>query len=212
MSDQGKSDEGKGAGTNSTGRIPPVVHFAVEPLRHVQLVTDAGRAIGLWSYEVLALPRDSHGEWIAEYGGHGAVLEYFDQDFRQNCHRNVSTAIRIFNPTLACNCHGWIFANGKFGIGDADVPAILADNGYQPVDAPCDGDLAVYWTDDHPSHSGIVRISAKSELRLIESKWGPFGVYLHSPTVHPFRGGCCFYRTNRGSHANTIVATGELSQ
>src|SRR5262245_39424719 len=109
MSDQRETGDGEPPAANSPGQIPPLVHFAVEPLRHVRLITDAGRAIGLWRYEVLALPRGAHGDWIVDYGGHSAVLEYFDQDFRQNCNRDVSAAIRIYDPTTACNCHGWIF-------------------------------------------------------------------------------------------------------
>ncbi len=209
MTDQRKLREGQDEAMEAAGRIPPVVHFAVERLPDVRLITDSGRAIGLWRYEIVALPQGSHGDWISKYGGNSAVLEYFDQDFRKNCNRDVSSAIRVFNPTIDCNCHGWIFAGGRFGVGDEDVPAILQDNDYQPADNPGDGDLAVYWTNGHPSHSGIVRISAATGVQLIESKWGPFSVYLHLPAVHPFRGECCFYRTNRGGHANMVVASGE---
>jgi hypothetical protein len=35
---------------------------------------------------------------------------------------------------------------------------------------------------------------------LIESKWGPFGVYLHTVDMQPFRGSCKFFRSSRADH------------
>ena len=104
---------------------------------------------------------------------------------------------RVVEPRTECNCHGWIFASGQFGVYGSQVSAILEDNGYGVVQDPRDGDIAIYWQRGMPVHSGMVRISRSSPGRLIESKWGPFGVYLHQQEAHPFAGDCSYYRSAR---------------
>src|SRR5262249_13589574 len=42
------------------------------------------------------------------------------------------------------NCHGWVFAGGKFWVRGAAVPDILKDNGYFTVARPQPGDIAVF--------------------------------------------------------------------
>jgi hypothetical protein len=46
---------------------------------------------------------------------------------------------------------------------------------------------------------------------LDESKWGPFGVYLHGVDRQPFKGQCKFYRSERSGHQLTLRSTAEKS-
>src|SRR5207249_3272378 len=41
--------------------------------------------------------------------------------------------------TAECNCHGWIFARGRFWLMGKDVEQILVDNGYNTVTEPGPG-------------------------------------------------------------------------
>lgn len=97
------------------------------------------------------------------------------------------------------NCHGWVFAGGRFWVAGDEVDAILADNGYAPVSDPAAGDLAVYRGGrGEVVHTGVVRSSAG--CTLVESKWGPLGRYVHGPGDQPFGGSCGFYRSPRPGH------------
>jgi hypothetical protein len=108
--------------------------------------------------------------------------------------------IRLAGSSDACNCHGWTFTGGKYGIRNPDVGMILADNGYAIVQEPQDGDLAIYTNADQITHSGKVRLTRPGDSILVESKWGPFGVFLHAPDAQPFSGVCAFYRSARPGH------------
>jgi hypothetical protein len=99
------------------------------------------------------------------------------------------------------NCHGWLFAGGKFWIHGSAVPDILRDNGYQAVARPRLGDLAVF-TDagGRVTHSALVR-GRGTKGALLESKWGKLGRYIHTAEKHIYAGDTLtFYRTARGSH------------
>src|SRR5262249_51211334 len=101
-----------------------------------------------------------------------------------------------------CNCHGWVFAGGRFFIASDDVPDILKDNGYYEVAHPRAGDLALYrYGDGRVAHTGIV-YSAQGGHVEVQSKWGILGgVYRHASHVHPYQScQCAYYRTPRGGH------------
>jgi len=108
--------------------------------------------------------------------------------------------LRLTGPNADCNCHGWIFTGGQYGIRNSDVPMILADNGYLRVESPQEGDLAIYDNRGEYTHSGRVRLTRPEGGVLIESKWGPFGVFLHALDAQPFSGVCTFYRSPRSGH------------
>jgi hypothetical protein len=112
--------------------------------------------------------------------------------------------IRLYDASPVCNCHGWVFASGQFGLRDVDVPTILAEHNYVEVRNAEAGDLAVYFDAGRVTHTGLVRMVDVSGLILIESKWGPFGVYLHPPDRQPFDGICRYFRTSRADHRLTI--------
>lgn len=100
----------------------------------------------------------------------------------------------------AANCHGWVFAGGRFWVVGGDVERILADNAYRATTDPREGDLAVFRdTFGGVTHSGVVRAGAGGVR--IESKWGVMGRYVHTPVDHAFRyHGLTYYHSPRGGH------------
>jgi hypothetical protein len=131
-------------------------------------------------------------------------LEQSEQYFLQNTRQNPAHLVRLVEPSLHCNCYGWIFSGGRYGMYGWQVPLILRDNGYQPVTTPQESDVAVYVAQGDVVHAGIARIDRLTGSLLIESKWGPFGVFLHAPAAHPFGGVAAYYRSPRGGHANRL--------
>ena len=58
---------------------------------------------------------------------------------------------------LNCNCHGFSFGDGEFWIEPSQVDALLEGDGYQQVDTPEVGDVAIYRDSrGNPVHSAIV--------------------------------------------------------
>jgi hypothetical protein len=113
-------------------------------------------------------------------------------------------------PSDGCNCHGWVFTGGRYGVGGHDVDTILADNGYAVVTAPTAGDACVYRDDGgQVSHTAVVRAVCDDGTVLVEGKWGWMGVYLHPVQSSCYGQKFDFYRTSRGSH---MLAIGSESQ
>lgn len=113
--------------------------------------------------------------------------------------------IRVHEANPDCNCHGLVFADGKYAIGDEQVEWILADNGYEEITDPVPDDLVIYRDETGAIwHSGIVRFVLPPELVLVESKWGPLGVYLHPTVNSPYGSTFAYYRTDTGSHTLEI--------
>ncbi len=97
-------------------------------------------------------------------------------------------------PTDSYNCWGWTFTCGSAWMNDPiDVDNVLSDNGYAQItpahSAPAKpGDVIVYRDDrGEVLHTGIVREvdPATGQPTLVESKWGPWGRYLHPPETVP---------------------------
>src|SRR5262245_11393273 len=170
---------------------PQSVDLEDLPIRFTEALTDKGRAIGLFHFKI-----------------HSAAAEI--QQFIDT-HEDRSQIIRLQEPNSAANCHGWVFTGGAFGIRDPEIASILSDNDYVEVSDPREGDLAIYTSDHGITHSGLVRMADKHAPVLIESKWGPLGVYLHTIDKQPFPGACKFYRSSRSDHllamrpANSVV-------
>lgn len=100
-----------------------------------------------------------------------------------------------------CNCHGWIFAEGKYWIKPEDVEIILLDNGYQAVAEPLAGDLVIYRDPTgYIAHSGIVQKVARSNEVTVESRWGNLGRYFHAPDKQVFSKSFTYYRSARQGH------------
>lgn len=121
--------------------------------------------------------------------------------FMQASENQQRQVIRLADANPATNCHGWIFTGGEYGVRDSDVRAILDDNGYVAVEQPRDGDVAIYIRDGQIVHAGLARQPQPQGPILVESKWGPFGLYLHPPDKQPFSGVCQFFRSPRAGHA-----------
>jgi hypothetical protein len=114
--------------------------------------------------------------------------------------------IRLAEPNAGCNCHGWIYTGGRSAIQSRFVPDLLKDNGYQDVSDPRAGDLVIYRHEGSAvEHTGLVRMVDATGLVLVESKWGPLGVYLHPVDAQPYCKDHKFYRSRRAGHVVSIV-------
>ena len=114
--------------------------------------------------------------------------------------------IRVAGPAAACNCHGWVFTGGQLGVATEDVDMILADNGYQLVYDVREGDVIVYRDSvGHVRHTGLVRFVGVDGLILVESKWGPLGLYLHFPQDQPYGNLFAYYRSPRIGHVLRLL-------
>jgi hypothetical protein len=177
----------------------PFTVFTTAAMPGIESVTDAGRSIPLFRFEAVAILRA--GEQLAFHSDQARrdFLDGMEQTFLANTNQNPATLVKLVAPSLLSNCHGWLFTGGGFGILDPLVPTILEDNGYSVAEEARDGDLAVFRRGGEVKHSGLVRQDASGTI-LIESKWGPFGVYLHGPRSHPFAWDCTYYRSRRSGH------------
>jgi peptidoglycan/LPS O-acetylase OafA/YrhL len=145
-------------------------------------VTDLGREIELFHYDEVQTP-----EALEE-----SLLE---------AERFTHEVIRIEGPNATSNCHGWVFTRGVFCVSSEQVDTILADNGYLPVERAQAGDLVIYRDDSGlPLHTGVVRLVGDDGLVLLESKWGPLGVFLHTPETQPYGSQFGFWRSPRLGH------------
>jgi hypothetical protein len=101
------------------------------------------------------------------------------------------------------NCHGWVFAEGRFWVRGKAVDTILQDNAYQIVEQPRPGDVAVFRNPQgEVTHSGVVRMGEKDGRVLIESKWGRYGRFVHTAENHAYAAHkVTYYRSPRGNHA-----------
>jgi hypothetical protein len=151
--------------------------------RYPVAVTDLGREITLFQYDASKSP-ETLGDILVEQ-------EALSQK-----------VIRVAGPDAACNCHGWVFTSGRYGVASEDVDTILTDNGYQIVEEPREGDVVIYRDDlDRVRHTGFVRFVGTDGLVLVESKWGSLGIYLHAPTDQPYGRFFHFYHSSRPDHA-----------
>jgi hypothetical protein len=184
--------------------LPPA-SFLTEPDASCQGLTDTGRPIRLFHFGAYIFPDPV--EQLTFHPEHDGqlFLKMAEYNFLVNTRQDLARLNRLSPPNTACNCHGWVFTSGKFLVEEADVPTVLADNSYQPVPSPKKGDIAVYFNEGRAAHSGVVRFSTDSGTVIIESKWGPFGVFAHSPVAHPFSGQCRYYRSPRIGHALKTV-------
>lgn len=157
--------------------------ISLQEMWAVKAVTDRGRRIRL------AIP----GRAVAQQN----LLAV--ENAKIHAHSLERKAIARSEPDPSHNCHGWVFAGGRFWIAGDEVDEILADNQYILVSTPESGDLAIYRGDrGEVVHSGIVRSTAG--CTLIESKWGPMSRFIHGIEDQPFGGECEFYHTGRRGH------------
>jgi hypothetical protein len=116
-------------------------------------------------------------------------------------------------PSEVCNCHGWVYTGGRFAIQSRFIPTLLADNGYEEVLEPQADDLVIYRAESGSvEHTGLVRMVGDDGLVLVESKWGPLGVYLHPVESQPYGTGHKFYRSPRAGHLVTVVPNSSVPE
>jgi hypothetical protein len=150
-----------------------------------QAHTDAGGAVPLF------LPRP-------DYAGE------VDPRFERRYLRAQRLGLKLIQTGPAdprYNCHGWIFAAGRYWMRSDVVERVLADNRYGKVDRPATGDVAIFRNEQgEVTHSALVR-SIAGELVLLESKWGLLGRYVHTSNDHIYGWQpATYYRTPRGDH------------
>jgi hypothetical protein len=187
----------------------PSAYFVTEPELQSIALTDAERTIPLYHFQPYVYPND--GETLSfcpDTEGH-VFLALAEQTFLTNTRQDPGNLVRIADPSAHCNCHGWIFTAGKYVVQDADVLTILTDNGYEAIDDPREGDIAIFLSGRLALHSAFVLQRPTSSKTYLQSKWGPFGVFNHGIGEHPFRGQCVFYRSQRRGHALQIRPAAE---
>jgi hypothetical protein len=170
-------------------RPDPLAVFLDDPGPSVQTDPNAPRAVTDLGREVE----------LFHFGGEHAL------DAMENAlielERYTLEVIRIQEPNPASNCHGWVFTGGAFCVAGEQADVILADNGYQPVEQAKGGDLIVYRDSSGlPSHIGVVCFVDADGMVLVESKWGPLGVFLHTPEMQPYGRHFGFWRSPRLGH------------
>ncbi|HVX10706.1 MAG TPA: hypothetical protein VHC22_05960 [Pirellulales bacterium] len=145
------------------------------------LVTDTGRAVPVY--------RVSHS-WMERAKAAGANPE------QSTC---FSHSVICQAPGDAqSNCHGWVFAGGRYIVRETAVEQILSDNGYLRVDRPQANDVIVYRSevDGKVMHTGVVKFVDQDQV-LIESKWGLWGRYLHAPQHQPYSKRFAYFHSPR---------------
>jgi len=175
-------------------RVPALSALLVDPGPMTRMdasfpcaVTDLGTKVGLFQYDVVDSP---------------VVLDELLVDGEYLSQK----VIRVAGPDAACNCHGWVFTAGRFGVATEDVETILADNGYQVVHDVQEGDVVIYRGNmGRVRHTGLVRFVGTDGLILVESKWGPLGLYLHAPQDQPYGALFNYYRSPRSGHELRLV-------
>ena len=114
-------------------------------------------------------------------------------------HLRMADLVCLDAPNGQCDCFGWVFLGGRGWLLGQQVPSILEDNGYSPVDAPQAGDVVIYRdASGHIRHSGLVFRVDHGEP-IVESKWGDQGRYLHHAQLTGY-GQQYYFRSNRGDH------------
>jgi hypothetical protein len=162
------------------------------PVLQCEARTDKGRAVALFHFAI-----------------HTAADEV--ERFMRASETVQTQVIRLEGANPAANCHGWVFTGGAYGVRDSDVRLILEDHQYETTNEPREGDLALYFQDGQLTHAGLARRPDPRGPILVESKWGPFGLYLHPPEKQPFSGLCQFFRSPRPGHLLTITTPAVIS-
>jgi hypothetical protein len=187
-----------------TRPLLPPAYFVTEIDSRFVALTDAGRPIPLFHFGAYVFPVEGKPLPFRPESEGYRFLQLAEQTFLANTKQNAARLHRLSDPSTACNCHGWVFADGEYLVQDAHVLAIVDDNRYASVAEPRAGDIAIYSRANAATHSGFVRQESAGGPFFIESKWGPFGVFRHAPRAHPFPGEMRFYRSPRGGHSLII--------
>jgi hypothetical protein len=177
--------------------------FVLGPEPAAYAETDRGTKIPLVRYEAVIMPDLEGSHRFDLQRDLAGFLVMLEELFLARVVAPGFEVTRLSELNPSYNCHGWIFAGGQCGVQDEHVATILNDHGYEMVSEPQKGDILVYRYLGRIVHSGVVRGTTDDAKPLVESKWGPFGLFLHLPPAHP--GERTYYRTARPSHVLRIV-------
>lgn len=159
-------------------RVPTV------PVEHERVSTDRGTRI------VLREPVNTHDIQ------HLSAVE--DRYFR---HLQLSDhVIREGQADERSNCHGWVFAGGRYILSGDNVDLILTENQYTKQESPQPGDLAIYRNNGVICHTAIVMYVTAGQPVMVRGKWGNLGVFLHPADKSPYGNDYDFYRSPRNGH------------
>jgi len=183
----------------------PRVFFLATPVAGLTALTDRGRPVPIFRYETVAML--AQGQSTVHIGEEfkASFLLRAEQQFLGNVSADPRL-VRVCGPMPGVNCHGWVLTEGQFGVESEYISHILAENGYRPVAAPKLGDLVIYRLHSEIAHSGIVR-SIDGGTAVVESKWGPYGVFSHPADCRPYHE-YIFYRSHRAGHSLQIRQLG----
>ena len=98
------------------------------------------------------------------------------------------------------NCHGWVFAGGKYLLASETVDLILRENGYRETRQPRPGDLVIYRQSGEVAHSAVVLYMTEGQPVLVEGKWGNLGIFLHPAEKCTYGQVYSFYHSDRRGH------------
>jgi hypothetical protein len=146
--------------------------------------TDAGRSVALWE------PRVARPDTEVQ-ATERRLLDKLGY---------VERVIRVAPAAETSNCHGWVFTGGRYWLDPEDVERILADNGYQVVSQPQNGDLAIYRDNGRITHTAVVRSATPGGPVFVEGKWGWMGAFLHPPEGSCYGRGFTYYHGPRDGH------------
>jgi hypothetical protein len=157
----------------------------VEPLHGEALLTDRGRLVTVYRAKV-----------------DGSFLTH--SEYPQGTYNNQR--IEQAPEDLQSNCHGWVFAGGRYLLTGDGVEMILADNNYRTVAAPQPGDVVIYRDRSKQIvHTGLVRLVLDNGTVIVESKWGIGGRYLHKPEDQFYTPAFAYYRKYGVKHLASDV-------
>lgn len=91
-------------------------------------------------------------------------------------------------PSRKYNCHGLTFASRRTWIWKAsEISKIVKDDEYERVELQnvLPGDIAIYYTNGDPEHSGIVT-RVNDLVPIIVSKWGTAHEVVHRVRECPY--------------------------
>src|SRR5262249_19370268 len=106
----------------SAARIPPPI-FVVKQMEHLRLLTDRGRQLLLFQFEPMVEVMKGQEENVFTDSDRRRFLDVGEQVFLKNTMPDLSHVVRVALSRTECNCHGWIFTGGQYGIYGSQVPA-----------------------------------------------------------------------------------------
>jgi hypothetical protein len=117
--------------------------------------------------------------------------------------RNLHLTEQVIREAQAderSNCHGWVFAGGRYILSGDDVDLILTENLYTKQASPQSGDLAIYRNNGTVAHTAVVMYVTQGQPVMVRGKWGNLGVFLHPADKSPYGNDYTFYRSPRNGH------------